>query len=422
MVELPRYVRPQRKPNGRVFFYYERYRNTVHAWPRLRLPDHPEEPVFWARCRQCERLDAVRDATWSWFYVAESGRRYELPGPGDGDTFWAAIDRADESDRKLEAGERKTFRALIEEYRGSNAFKKLSDSSKGDYDRYLGHIMSVWADDPVSDLMPEIAQSAIDTYEDAPSSGRYFRSVLSKLVAYGVPRGYAASNVVQHTEKPDHTPVPYEPWPDWAFEIFFEFARPDLHLPALSALYTGQRKVDVVPMLRPKSTDPAIELIARKTGAKVWVPIHGDYRQLITAAKADHVNLHLREDGEAWTYEGFSTIWQREMTFGIANEGASAVTAAKAARDAQLSPQKTAAMRRLRDAKLVFHGLRKNAVCNLLEVGCTEAETASIVEMSEQMVRHYSKSVDKRRLATNAMKKLEAAWSHLRPLGTRNSS
>ena len=81
----------------------------------------------------------------------------------------------------------------------------------------------------------------------------------------------------------------------------------------------------------------------------------------------------------------------------------------------QASREKKAAMARLREAGVVFHGLRKNAVNMLLEAGCTEAEVSAIVEMSEQMVRHYSKDVNKRRLAVNAMKKLEEAWKVVDP-------
>ena len=44
----------------------------------------------------------------------------------------------------------------------------------------------------------------------------------------------------------------------------------------------------------------------------------------------------------------------------------------------------------------------------------TEAEVSAIVEMSEQMVRHYSKDVNKRRLAINGMKKLEECWAQTR--------
>lgn len=139
-----------------------------------------------------------------------------------------------------------------------------------------------------------------------------------------------------------------------------------------------------------------------RSQAKVWVPIQSEYRRIIAASPGDHVRLHLREDGAPWTYEGYKTAWQRDLAF----------TA-----DASAPPEmqaKAAAMARLRQAGLVFHGLRKNAVNMLLEVGCTEAEVSSIVEMSEAMVRHYAKDVNKRRLAVNGMRKLEAAWSEMR--------
>jgi hypothetical protein len=90
------------------------------------------------------------------------------------------------------------------------------------------------------------------------------------------------------------------------------------------------------------------------------------------------------------------------------------VIAALAAAEREEALEKAAAMKRLRDEGTVFHGLRKNAVNMLLEAGGTEAEVAAIVEMSEQMVRHYSRAVNKRRLAINGMKKLEAGWTEMR--------
>ncbi|MGJ4970010.1 hypothetical protein ACQR1N_08630 [Bradyrhizobium sp. HKCCYLRH1073] len=66
--------------------------------------------------------------------------------------------------------------------------------------------------------------------------------------------------------------------------------------------------------------------------------------------------LHLREDGEPWTYEGFKTAWQREMN----------------------RPEFV----RFWKKHLVFRGTRKNAVNNLIEAGCSEARVAAIVNMS----------------------------------------
>ena len=50
----------------------------------------------------------------------------------------------------------------------------------------------------------------------------------------------------------------------------------------------------------------------------------------------------------------------------------------------------------------------------VLEAGNTEVEASAIVKMSEQMVRHYSRDVNERRLAVNGVKKLEEAWEETR--------
>ena len=71
-------------------------------------------------------------------------------------------------------------------------------------------------------------------------------------------------------------------------------------------------------------------------------------------------------------------------------------------------------MKKLRDARTVVHGLRKNAVVMLLECGCTERMVEEIVGMSAQMVAHYSKRVNSRRMAVKAMKKLESSWDEMR--------
>ena len=45
----------------------------------------------------------------------------------------------------------------------------------------------------------------------------------------------------------------------------------------------------------------------------------------------------------------------------------------------------------------------------LLEAGCTTAEVQAITGQSVEMVEHYAKDVDKRKLAKSGMKKLENA-------------
>ncbi len=63
----------------------------------------------------------------------------------------------------------------------------------------------------------------------------------------------------------------------------------------------------------------------------------------------------------------------------------------------------------IKKAGLVFHGLRKSAVVTLLEAGCTDAEVAAITGQSRQMIEHYSKQVNQKKLAAAAILKWERA-------------
>jgi len=407
MVDLPRHVRGRPNPTGRIYYSFEKFRGTTRAWPVVPLLQSAQDDAFWRRCRQCEALIAEQTgAGWTWAWTSGSGRSYPLPDPrsdGGPAAFWSAVDRAEVRDRSDDGQARRTFDALIEAYKAHPAYEKLADLTKRDYDRHLRAIREDWGAAAVAELTAVDAQEAIDAKSATPSGARYFRAVLSKLLSFGAARGFCTANVAKLTEKVEHEVEPHKPWSDRAFEAFFEHARPGLHLPVYSALYTGQRSIDVVPMLRPAPGANAIELIARKTGAEVFVPIHSEYREILTRTHIDHPSLHLREDAQPWTLAAYRTAWQREVTSRTSKGTPASVSAAKAA-----------AMSTLRDGAFVFHGLRKNAVNMLLEAGNTEAEVSAIVEMSEQMVRHYSRDVNKRRLAINGMRKLEECWKETR--------
>jgi len=87
-----------------------------------------------------------------------------------------------------------------------------------------------------------------------------------------------------------------------------------------------------------------------------------------------------------WTKDGFRSSWRKAVLGTAANP----------------SPLKPIA-----DAGLVFHGLRKSAVCMLLEAGCTEAETQAINGQSSKMVQPYARQVNRTKLAASAILKLE---------------
>ena len=183
----------------------------------------------------------------------------------------------------------------------------IAKSSQDQYDRNLHLIEEAWGNDPVAALEAfEIQKVPDKAFRETPAAGRVFRSTLSRLISWGIPRGYRKDNPVDHTETIDSGGT-YSPWPPEAFDLFFKNVRVDLHLAVYSGLFTGQRKVDVLQMLRPLAAATEMPVVAQKTSDRVPVQIHSEYRSIIDAAPVDfdspNVALHLRADGVAWSYE-----------------------------------------------------------------------------------------------------------------------
>ncbi|MHC2842860.1 integrase [Bradyrhizobium diazoefficiens] len=403
---LPEHVHAITKPNGRRYLYFSKFRRTEREWPRVRILDEPLTEGFARRIAQLPRLEAVKTASgvWAWTFLDAIDRKRDLPLPDDVAPFWAAVDKAEETGKMLLAGDRKTWRALIARFKDSDGYAGLSKSMSDQYNRYIKVVEAAWGDDPVRQLRAPDIQQVLDTaYKGTPQAGRVFRATLSVLFEYGIPRDFCDSNPAEHTEKAKKGD-PWIPWPPEAFALWFEHARVDMHLPVYSALFTGQRKETVLNMQRPKSDAKEIQVYAQKI--KSWVPaqIHSEYRQLIDAVPVDadkpQLALHLMANGQPWTYEGWKTAWQREIE---------KVTGHDPETGKPIRPLAIFA-----ENRWVFHGLRKNAVCMLLEVGCTTQMVSAIVGMSEQMVNHYAKEVSKFRLARGAIKLLEDGWSEQR--------
>lgn len=383
MVELPKHVhRITKRPKGRpetVYTFYTRHRNTPAAWPSIALPE-PLSAEFAQAIAICEAIEREQAG---WFLHGA-----ELPDHRSKE-FWPAAKKVYAAYQRRLHADAKDFTALVEAFQDHEAFKSLSDSTQRGYKASAKLVKAAWAFDLPSELTTVDAQQAIDALGDTPASANQFRAYLSRLMAWGIPRGFCSSNPVQFTEKIPGG-EPWKPWPEWAWEILVEHAPFNLLLPAISALFTGQRQGDVLLMPRPRESDQTIEVRAQKTDSTVWVPIHSAYRPWIEKApKGDAIQLHLGVKGMPYeTTDGFRADWQRLMN--------------------------TDPFKPFRENRLVFHGIRKNAVINLLEVGCTETQAGAICNMSEEMVRHYGKEVRIRVLARDGMKLLENRWNEVR--------
>lgn len=139
-------------------------------------------------------------------------------------------------------------------------------------------------------------------------------------------------------------------------------------------------------------TDNRIAVYQSKTKTRLLIPLHRDLAAILARIERRSVFILTNTRGVPWTQSGSHSSWGGAL---------------------EPPPQKQGLLPRahplwpIKRGGLVFHGLRKSAVVMLLEAGCTTAEVSAITGQSMQMVEHYAKQVNQKRLAASAILKWE---------------
>jgi integrase len=366
-VSRPRIPRLQLPPHvhctsskGRQYYSFHPFRGTKRAGVRVRLPGYPTN------------TDGTPNAEWWAAYRAASGMATARPGTG-------------------------TFTALIGEYQESPEWKELALVTRKEWKRHLRLIEASWGDLQVVGVEPKHVLKLRDSRASTPADANNLLRTLSALFTWCALRGWRSDNPCRLVPKLKIGDG-WAPWPWDAIDHFRQFARGDLWEAAALALYTGQRLSDVLVMGWSDIEGRLISVVQSKTGKRLWIPIHRELREVLIAIEARRRSsrsenvvalpglsgpILTNSRGRAWTRDGFKGSWQNELN--------------------------RTEMSALRERRLVFHGLRKSAVVFLLEAGCSDAETAAITGQSRDMVEHYAKQVNQKRLAAAAILKWEAA-------------
>ena len=144
------------------------------------------------------------------------------------------------------------------------------------------------------------------------------------------------------------------------------------------ALYTGQRKSDLVLMARAHRKNGALRVVQGKTGEELWIPEHRELAAELARGETGHMSLLTTSQGKAFDPVYFGA-W-----FADAIEGAGL-------------PE-----------DCVLHGLRKTAARCLAEAGCSESEITKITgHTTSRMVAHYTKGANQPKIASAAILKWE---------------
>jgi len=144
------------------------------------------------------------------------------------------------------------------------------------------------------------------------------------------------------------------------------------------AVYTGQRKTDLVAMARAHRKGGAIRVVQSKTGEELWIPEHQELTAELGRGVVGHMSLLTTTKGKAFDPVYFGAWF------------------AEAIEEAGLPDD------------CVLHGLRKTAASKPAEAGCSEKQIAAITgHTTLAMVAKYTKGAEQKKLATAAILKLE---------------
>jgi integrase len=300
--------------------------------------------------------------------VAGRDEYIRLPDPSSPDFAeeYARLSRPEKLRSKALAG---TLGALVAEYRASSEYQLIkSDKTRINKARYLEMIEGQDGHRTVSGCTRPMVRKMRDRFMDKPGKANNWLSVFRSLMSFAVDNSWRLDNPASGI-KPLATGE-HEPWPADVLEAALSVASPMMRLAIITGLCSGARVGDVIKMQHGWHDGETMRFITSKNQADVAVPMHPLW--IAELGKIQRSSVTILYDRQGKPFSGPKAIQERMRT--LMREIGSPT---------YLSNGK---------ARLYsFHGLRKNAACYLIEAGLNDSEAGSIVGMTPQTVRHYTK-------------------------------
>jgi integrase len=335
------------------------------------------------------------------FYFRYRHKRWPLPGqPGSiefaqrYDELKSSVVLPKGSSSRIAFGPG-TLGWVIEKWTGSDDFKKRKSSTQVLYRRFLDSIRERYGRGLMVDLRERHVRSMRAEFTKHTSSADRFVTLVSLLWVFAkenlaMELGPNPTRDIQklHTQSSEH-----QPWPASLISEFDAKAkpRPNMQLALALLLYTGQRLGDVAAMKWSQYDGRGILVRQEKTDELVWIPCHRRLKKALDEAERRSDFILTTHFGSRYSTGSLSNV----ISLVAAAIGAKGYTA---------------------------HGLRKNAGIALAEVGCTDKEIMAVLGHKTYAQSHaYTRRAEQKRLAEQAIRKLERAEKVANPRTKRDS-
>lgn len=252
---------------GREYFYFQAGRNTEHQGPRIRLPDDPHTPEFWAAIRQAQGASNVATAD--------------------------------------------TVDALIDAYLSSKAFEKVRATTQYQYKRSLSIARRAWGSLKATGLRPVHVQTVMDELGNTPSKANAFLSAMTILSGWARARDHIEQSLTEGVERYDQDGG-HKPWSDEQLDAGRKHLTGMIRRGFMLYMSTGQRGSDVVRLGPTDVDDGGFSLKQQKTGRDVWCPILPELAAEMATWERRPGPFLLQPNGKPFTRGRFSMLFKEQ--------------------------------------------------------------------------------------------------------------
>jgi integrase len=299
--------------------------------------------------------------------------------------YAAALERESDSRAQIGLAQRTlpgSFSALCVAYYSSPDFRDLKASTETVRRNVLERFRAEHGHRRLADLKRHHIENIIGAKANKPEAANNLLKVLRVVLNHGVAIGMIASNPAIGVKR--YRSKNKEGHHTWSEDEIAQFEAAHsigskARLALALALYTGQRRGDIVRMGWQNVKGERITVRQQKTGATLAIRIHPELARALAAAPRDNLTFLMTERGASFTAAGFGN-WFRDRC----NEAG--------------LPQCS------------IHGLRKAACRRLAEAGCSANEIAAISgHASLREVARYTAAASQVHLADQALERLSRA-------------
>ena len=185
----------------------------------------------------------------------------------------------------------------MRDYLASGVFREKRPSTQAEYRRVLEALAEVHGPKPIRQLERRHIRRIRDERADTPGAANTIVRMLKLLLNFAVEDGLIAANPAAKMKL-----LKVGEWRAWtdeecaAFEADWPVGSMERRAYRL-AIFTGQRKGDLVLMTRAHRKDGAIRVVQGKTGEDLWIPEHRELTAELVDRRAHEPAHHVAGQG-----------------------------------------------------------------------------------------------------------------------------